>query len=125
MATLDIVSYLRKTIHQRTNLRVPEIIPENLPDEFVLVSREGGHRLDALRDRPGIRIECYARTESKAKNISDIVSELLCALPRYCFKDGIATVKEEIRYSDYDDKRLRSKWYASYTITTYKPKETG
>lgn len=123
MSTLDIVSFLRMSIHKKFNVRVPEKIPQQIPDEFVLVRREGGGRINALLDGPGISIDCYAKTESRARELSDAISEFVCALPRSAYRDGICTVFEETRMSDYDDEHLRPRWYGSYTFKTYKPKE--
>lgn len=119
MGTLDVVTALRRAIHAGLSVPVGEEVPERLPDEFVCVRREGGRRLDALRDRPGVSVECWALSEGRAREISDAASELICSLPRTSFPAGVAAAEEETRRSDYDDERGRPRWYGSYTLTTF------
>lgn len=120
MAVFDAVSYLRKLIHAQLNIRVPEAVPNPRPDEFVIVRHNGGSRDNALVDAPGIDIECWAQTMARARELSDSVSDMMLDLDRRGFKDGIASVEEEARRYDPDSESGQPRYYASYTLRTYK-----
>lgn len=92
-------------------------VPEKRPQEFVVVKREGGRKLDALRDRPGVSILMWAPSEAKAYALAERVSSFMMQL-RFC--DGYDVVSEEVLRSDPDTQTKSPRYYASYTITTHK-----
>ena len=79
-------------------------VPDPRPATLVVVTREGGHRLNALQDRPGV--------------LAERVGDLMQAL---AFADGYEDVAEESMRSDPDPDTRSPRWYASYTITTHRP----
>lgn len=96
-------------------------VPETRPTTLVVVRRDGGSA-DAysMLDRPGIGIDCWAPTEAKACALSEQVA---CAMAQLPFAGGYARVEQEACYSDYDTVAKSPRWYLSYTLTTYEPKE--
>ena len=119
MAEMDIVSYLRHLVHDSLGVRVPLRVPDPRPAEFVVVRRNGGPRVDALRSRQGIDVYCWAASYDRARELSDSVSELMAWLDRNGFPDGIDYVVEETRRDDPDPESGSERWYASYTVATH------
>lgn len=93
-------------------------VPDPRPATLVVVTREGGHRLNALQDRPGVGILMWAPTEAEACALAERVGDLMQAL---AFADGYEDVAEESMRSDPDPDTRSPRWYASYTITTHRP----
>lgn len=120
MPILDAVSYLRKLIRSELGVRVPESVPNPRPDEFVLVQHRGGGRENILIDAPGINIECWAQSMARARELSDDVSDIMLRLDRTGFADGIARVTEETRRYDPDGDSGTPRYFASYTLNTYR-----
>lgn len=125
MATLDVVSLVRKLIHDRLGVRVPATVPDPRPTEFVLVRREGGRRRDALVDVAGVGIECWAQSDARARELSDEVSDLMLLLHHRGFSLGIDSSVEEVRRSDPDVETETPRWYASYTLVTHNDQPIG
>lgn len=94
--------------------------PESAPGELVTLSREGGPRLNRLLDKPGIGIYCWAPTEQRAFEIADDVADVMERLP---FDGGYSRVEMESMRSDPDPDTRSPRWYLSYTLTTFEPKE--
>ncbi len=94
-------------------------VPEDRPQTLVVISREGGRKLDALRDLVGLGVFAWADSEASAYKLMERVSDYILNLK---FADGYALVHEETIKSSYDIQAKSPRWYASYTITTYKPK---
>ncbi len=92
--------------------------PDPMPPRLITVRREGGRRLDGLRDRPGIGICAWGKSEAEAQGLADDVADFMEALR---FSDGYALVEQEAMYSQPDPDTKRPRWYLSYTITTYEP----
>lgn len=91
-------------------------VPNPRPERFVLVRREGGGRLDAHRDGPGIGVECWAPTEAEAYGLASRASDAMLALQ---YGPGVAAVEEEALYSDPDPEDGSPRWYGSYTLITF------
>ena len=95
-------------------------VPRDRPDELVTVTREGGARRNALLDRAGIGIYCWAASEQRAWELAEAVSDAMLSLG---FADGYALVEQEAMYSDPDPDARAPRWYLSSTVTNYEPKE--
>lgn len=91
-------------------------VPDPRPPTLVVVTREGGRRLNDLQDRAGIGVLCWAPTEAEAARLADRASDALRALP---FAGGYDLVTEEALRSDPDPDAGTPRWYGSYTITTH------
>lgn len=91
-------------------------VPNPRPEKCVTVRREGGRiQSDKHRDKPGIGIYVYAKTEAEAADLAAEVSALMLKAHRL---DGIADVQEEAFYSSPDLESNTPRWYGSYTLTT-------
>lgn len=93
-------------------------VPDPRPDELVTVRREGGARQNALLDRPGVGILCWAPTEERACELAHDVADVVDSLG---FGDGYALVEMDSMESDPDPDSQTPRWYLSYTITCFKP----
>ncbi len=93
-------------------------VPDPRPARLVVVTREGGHLLNALQDRAGVGVLVWAPTEAEACDLAERVGDLMRALS---FSDGYEGVAEETMRSDPDPDTRSPRWYASYTITTHRP----
>lgn len=93
-------------------------VPDPRPDELVTVRREGGAFQDALRDRAGVGISCWAPTEARACELAHEVAEAIGSLG---FADGYALVEMDSMESDPDPDSGAARWYLSYTITCFQP----
>lgn len=121
MATLNATGYVRARIEDKLGVTCRVTVPSPRPSKLVVVTQEGGRRLDQLRDQPGIGVYCYAPTEADAERLASSVSDLMLALP---FGDGVLSVSEETRRSSRDpDEPGQPLWYASYTLQTYRYQE--
>lgn len=60
---------------------VSNIIPDPRRDRMVIVRRDGGGRLDAVREAPRLGINVWAKTEQDATNLGRMVAALLWASP--------------------------------------------
>ena len=95
-------------------------VPDPRPDRLVVVRRTAGGEANALVDRAGVGVECWAPTEQGAWELADACSR---ALRRLRFADGYCSVEEESLRSDYDTVRGSPRWFGSYTVTTYATNE--
>lgn len=121
MPTLNVQGDLRRRLADAlapTEVRVR--VPDSRPERLVTVTREGGSRRNALLDGPGIGIYCWAPTEQEAWELADAVADEMAALP---FSAGYASAVQEAMYSDPDPDTRSPRWYLSYTVTTYKPRD--
>lgn len=91
-------------------------VPGPRPERFVLVRREGGSRIDAYRDAPGIGVTCWASTEAEACALAERASRAMLAME---LERGVASVEEESLRSDPDPEDGSPRWYGSYTLITY------
>lgn len=121
MPTLNVQGDLRRRLSEAlAPTEVRARVPEDRPATLVTVAREGGSRKNALIDGPGMGIYCWAPSEQEAWELADAVADAMAALP---FSGGYARVEQEAMYSDPDPETRSPRWYLSYTIATYKPKE--
>lgn len=102
------------------DVQVRVSVPGDRPSTLVVVRRNGGRRVNALVDRAGLDVLCWAPTESAACSLAERVGDLVWALGSGHILDGIDRVEEESMRSDYDREAGSPRWYASYTLTTHK-----
>lgn len=116
-----LVSYLSGSL---LDVEVRTRVPDPRPERLVVVQRGGGHRLDHLRDRPGVHLLVYGGSEWETSELASDVGDLMDALNRsnVAFEAGIDRVDEESMRSDPDtwSEPQVPRWFASYTITTHK-----
>lgn len=91
-------------------------VPSPRPETLVVITREGGRKLNRLQDRAGVGVYIWAPTEAQACDLADRTSDLMDTLP---FSSGYEVVAEEVMRSDVDPETKSPRWYASYTITTH------
>ena len=63
------------------NVFVSNTTPNPRRDRMVIVRRDGGGRLDAVREAPRLGINVWAKTEQDANNLGRLVAALLAASP--------------------------------------------
>lgn len=120
MARLDVQADLRRRLADALSpIEVRVSVPPDRPKRLVVVTREGGRRLNRLLDRAGVGVLCWAPTEAEAYRLAQRASEALLSLPSTDFGDGYDEVVEESLRSDMDPETKTPRWYGSYTITTH------
>lgn len=102
------------------DVEVRATVPDPRPATLVVVRREGGPLENRLIDRPGIGVQSWAPTEAEASALAMRVSEAMLSLP---FEAGFARVDEDVMRSDPDMRSGSPRWYASYTLRTFKPQQ--
>lgn len=117
MARVNIQARARAYLADALGVPVVVSVPDPRPQSFVLVMRSGGGRSDAVRDIAGLDVEAWAATEAEASALMYEVADLMEAFEH---EQGIARVDEETMRSDRDIDTMSPRWYASYTITTYR-----
>lgn len=117
---LNVIGDLRSRLERACGCAAYVRVPDARPETFIVVGREGGRRENALLDRAGVRIYCYAPTEQKAWELADGAADAMQALP---FEAGYASVEQTVMYSDPDPDARCPRWYLGYTVTNYEPKE--
>ena len=95
-------------------------VPENMPDEFVTVRRDGGAWENGLLDKAGLEIYAWAKSEADACALAEKTADAMASL---CFADGYASVRMEQMCSDADPNTRKPRWYLSDTIKNFKPTE--
>lgn len=60
---------------------VSNTIPDPRRDRMVIVRRDGGGRLDAVREAPRLGVNVWAKTEQDANDLARMVAALLWASP--------------------------------------------
>ena len=121
MPRLNVEGAVRAYLEGRMpGTRVSVSVPEDRPQTLVVVRRNGGRRVNALLDRAGLDVLCWAPTESEACALAERASDLVLALGSGHILEGFDRVDEESLRSDYDRQARSPRWYGSYTITTHK-----
>lgn len=121
MGRMDVVADLISCLEAALpDVSVATYIEGEHPAPFVTVTREGGRHQDALLDRAGIGVYCWEASEVKTHDLAERVSATIESLP---FEKGYATVEQVSMRSDPDPIARCPRWYLSYTITNFKPKE--
>lgn len=115
---LNVMGDLRERLQKALSVSVHVKVPKDRKPPLVTVTREGGHRLNSLQDRPGVGIYCYGNSEDEAWKLADKVADFMESLP---FSDGYELIEQEAMYSDPDPDTREPRWYLSYTITTHNP----
>lgn len=117
---LNVVGDLRARLEAALGVEVRANVPADRPEELVTVAREGGRRENALLDRAGVGVYCWAASEQRAWELAEAVCDAMAALP---FPGGYADVEQTAMYSDPDPDSRSPRWYLGYTVTNYEPKE--
>src|SRR5690349_2931272 len=72
---------LARTEQYTDNVYVSNTVPSVRPDRMVIVRRDGGGRLDAVREAPRLGVNVWAKTEQDANDLARMVAALLWASP--------------------------------------------
>lgn len=120
MPALEVQADLIGRLGKALGVEAHASVPKTRPATFLVVRRNGGRRLNAIQDRPGIDVYSYAPTEAKAAALAAKVSDFMIGLPDSAFLDGYETAEEETMRSDPDPDTGTPRWYASYTLTTHR-----
>jgi hypothetical protein len=78
--------YLRSALAARSepyaaSVLVGVVVPDVRRDRMVMVRRDGGPRLDQIRESARLTVRVWGRTEQEASDLARIVSALLWASP--------------------------------------------
>ena len=104
----DLIGYLRSKLPKACSVGVS--VPAKATPPYVTVRREGGRYLDRLRDRAGLGIYVWAKSELEASELA--------------FSAGYDDIAMESMRSDPDPDSRYPRWYLSYSIICHKqPKE--
>lgn len=119
---LNVQADLRERLEKSLGVPAYVNVPEKRPETFVVVKRNGGHRLSRYQDRPGVDIYSYAPTEAQAASLAYRASGFMDGLPRDrdAFVSGYVLCAEETLRTDPDESTdpPAPRWYGSYTLTT-------
>lgn len=79
-------TYLRVALSVRpesytSGVYVSNVVPAVRHDRMVIVRRDGGPRLDAVREAARLNVRVWAKTEQDATDLARIVGALLWAAP--------------------------------------------
>lgn len=96
-------------------------VPAERPVELVTVRRRDGAAQKRVYEESSIEVMCWAATEQRAYDLMEAVRDTLAALE---FADGFADVTEKTVRSDYDLVGRSPRWYALFSLKTYKPSES-
>lgn len=114
---LNVMGDLRERLEEfLVSVPVNVSVPKDRPSYLVTVTREGGRRLNALQDRSGIGLYCFAPTEQEAWELANKVANFFETLK---FSNGYERVRQEAMFSAADPDTREPRWYLSYTITTH------
>lgn len=124
MPRLNVESYLVSHLASEfPDATVRARVPDPRPKRLIVVSRAGGHKLDSLRDRPGVHLFVYGGTEWETSELAAEVADAMFALNRSdaAMLAGIDRVDEETMRSEPDTqtKPDTPRWFLSFTLTTH------
>lgn len=115
----DLIGYLRSKLPKACSVGVS--VPAKATPPYVTVRREGGRYLDRLRDRAGLGVYVWAKSELEASELADEVAGYMAEL---AFSAGYDDISMESMRSDPDPDSRYPRWYLSYSIICHKqPKE--
>ena len=117
---LNVVGTMRELLEQALELPVYVNVPATRPARFIVINRGGGAWVNRVLDRAGINVYTYGESEADAYELMERTCEVIRALP---FKQGFSLMEMENMRSDYDLTTKVHRWYSSWTITNYQPKE--
>lgn len=117
---LNVVGETRRRLAEALGVPAYVNVPQDRPREFVVVNRGGGAWENGLVDRAGLNVYAYAQTEGAAYELMERACEAMRSLP---FEAGYCCASMESMRSDYDLDAREHRWYSSWTIKTYEPKE--
>lgn len=120
MTRMDVVADLIARIASALpEARVAAYAEGDHPAPFITVTREGGRHQDALLDRAGIGVYCWGASEMETRDLAEEVAALMETL---AFADGYAAVEQVSMRSDPDPLAGCPRWYLSYTVTNFNPR---
>ncbi len=96
-------------------------VPAERPAELVTVRRRDGAAQKRVYEDSSIEVMCWAETEQRAFELMESVRDAMAGLE---FADGFADVTEKTVRSDYDLVGRSPRWYALFSIKTYRPNES-
>ena len=112
--------YLRAALIARTepytdNVFVDRKIPNPRRDRMVITRRDGGPRLDAVREAPRLGINVWAMTDQDAIDLALMAAALFCASP-----DGnpVCKVKQMLGPSPVPDESGQPRLYMTFELIT-------
>lgn len=121
MPKLNTEGFVRQYLASKlSNTSIYTSMPNPRPKTFVVVSRNGGSRLNRLQETVGLDVFCYAPTKAKAFELSSAVSDAMFELGRTHILDGVDSVKEETCYFERDPDTQAARYYFSFTLYTHK-----
>lgn len=90
------------------NVLVSNKVPNPRRDRMVTIRRDGGGRLDAVREAPRLGVNVWAKTEKDAADLARMVAALLAASP-----DGNPVSRVRITGGPYavDDESRQPRFY--------------
>jgi hypothetical protein len=97
------------------NVYVSNTVPNPRRDRMVIVRRDGGGRLDAVREAPRLGVNVWAKTEQDANNLGRMVAALLTASP-----DGITVSRARVTGGPYpieDDSKQERRYITAELIS--------
>lgn len=118
LATVD---YLRDSIAEyagdlthAVDVHVSVKVPNPRTDRMVIVRRDGGRQVDAVRETARIGVQVWASTEKECADLANLVRALLMAMA-----DGapVCRVSETLAPSPVDDKSGQPMRYGTFTLT--------
>lgn len=119
MSRLNVQADVRRRLADALHgVTVRTSVPDEMPDELVVVRREGGRALNSTQDAPGVGIDVWAPSESRACELCERAADVVRALG---FADGYERVDEEVCQTQFDTMSNRPHWYASYSLVTHNP----
>ena len=124
MERMNVQSELRRILSEAVApVEVRVRVPAERPGELVVVRRRSGGSSERVFDNPYVEVQVWARTEERAEEVMGAVRGAFDRLRDRGFADGFASVTENACREDYDEVRGSPRWFASYTLKTYKPKK--
>lgn len=122
MRRMDVQGTVRRILAEAlapTEVRVN--VPADRPAELVTVRQKDGAAERRVYTDATVEVQCWAASEERAYELMDAVCERLSLLK---FADGFADVTEKTVRSDYDVLRRCPRWYALFSLKTYRPPES-
>jgi hypothetical protein len=109
MIELIVLNYLKNALGTPVYLE----IPENAPEQFVLLDKTGSSRSNRIESAT-FAIQSYAESMYKAAQLNDRVKAAMDAMP-YTEDVGRAQLNSDYNYTDTTSKRYR--YQAVYDLT--------
>jgi len=107
----DVLSLLVTYLSEETGVPVRTEVPEERPDVFVSVFRDGGVRSDIRFDRPRVTIWAWAKSETEAYSLVNAIRNAMAELPAKCVEVSSAA-EQSTRVNNHSSghRRYESTW---------------